>query len=235
MNHPRKKSAVNKHFSKPYGNLDELRAGLKADEANYTDDEILEIVDAIGQKAKEASEGQEGKATPAPATLSGAASPEELAEFKAWKESQKGLSAGSTAELTAAVTKAASKPTNYKDFDVFEGNIIKDKVINPHNEERPHVVITRIELGKIVRLARIEIALAHEFNEFAIGQESNHNHGNVCTAHFYFPKGEKVIGDQVSITEWAAYQRKDMRFRAKYDPRTNISLIIAAQMATTDY
>lgn len=236
MNAPRKKSAVKNHYSLPYETIEQLRTGLKADESNYTDKEIEEIVEAIGEQAKAASqpkgEGQEGKTIALPALPPDA---EEMAEFKAWKEHQKGLQAGTTTDLAKAVAGTLPKISRYKDYDVFQGNVVKDKVINPHNEERPHVVIKHIELGKIIRLARIEPALAHEFNEFAVGHEMNINHGDVSTAHFYFPKGEKVIGDQVSITEWAAYQRQDMRYRAKYDPRTNISLIIAAQMATANY
>lgn len=226
MNHPRKKAAVKKHFSEPYETQEELRAGLKADEAGYKDEEIEEIMEAIKEQAKAPAQPSE--------TVQGPTA-EELAEFKAWKENQKSLQAGSPTELAAAVIKAVPPPTKYKDYDEFRGTVVKTSVPNPANPERPHVIILHIDLGKVVRMARMEPALAHEFNEFAIGHDAGFNHGQGSTALFYFPKGEKQNGDQVSYTEFAAFQRKDIRYKPAYNPRINISLIIAAETAASDY
>lgn len=238
MNHLRKKAAVQKHFSEPYQSLEEMQAGLKADEAGYNEEEIGEIVEGIKEKAKavSASQGEEGKVSDTRETVTDLfpevqqPNAEELAEFKAWKEKQKGLQAETTTDLAKAVT-----GTRYKDYDVFQGGVVKEKVINPFNPERPHVVIKHIELGKIVRMTKIEPALAHEFNELAIGQEPGLNHGDVSTALFYFPKGEKQNGSQVPIAEFAAFQRQDIRYRETYNPTKNISLIIAQQQAVSNY
>lgn len=239
MNHLRKKAAVQKHFSEPYQSLEEMQAGLKADEAAYTEEEIGEIVEGIKEKAKAASEA-EGKVADTKETVTNLfpeaqqPSAEELAEFKAWKAKQNGLQAETTTELAKAV--ADTVPiSRYKDFDEFRGTVVKTSVPNPHNPERPHVIILHIDLGKIVRMTRIEPALAHEFNELAIGHSAIENHGEASTALFYFPKGQRQNGDQVSITEFAAFQRQDMRFRPNYDPRKNISLIMAAQEAASNY
>lgn len=238
MNHLRKKAAVQKHFSEPYQSLEEMQAGLKADEAGYNEEEIGEIVEGIKEKAKSTWGEQEAKGAPADTKETVTElfpeaqqpSPEELAEFKAWKAKQNALKAETTSDLAKAVTS-----TRYKDYDVFQGGVVKEKVINPFNPERPHVVIKHIELGKIVRMTKIEPALAHEFNELAIGQEPGLNHGDVSTALFYFPKGEKQNGGQMPITEFAAFQRQDIRYRETYNPTKNISLIIAAQQAVSNY
>src|SRR6185437_4606010 len=130
MNHPRKVSAIKKHFSKPYQTLEEMRAGLKADESEYTDEEIEEIIEGIGQKAKEASQAND--AQPA-AALPVVVSEEELAEFKAWKEQKNALKPESTADLAKAI--ASPKASCYKDFDVFQGKVFKEAVANPFNPE----------------------------------------------------------------------------------------------------
>lgn len=226
MNHPRKVSAIKKHFSKPYQSLDEMRAGLKADESEYTDEEIEEIIEGIGQKAKEASQPGEpqGQTT---ASLPAGVSEEEIAEFKAWKENKNGLKAESTDDLVKAVT-AAPSLGKYKDFDVFQGRVHKEKVGNPFNPERPNVVITHIQLGERKRLARIEPALAHEFNEFGCGQEVGMNHGEVSTAEFYFPVGKYTTGQKIPFAEFAEFQRQDIRYAESYHPLKNISLLVAS-------
>lgn len=227
MNYPRKKAAVKRHFSEPYENLEQLRAGLKADESAYTDDEIEEIIEAIGEQAKTA--GQKG-GEPAEIAKVSPESPsaEDLAEFKAWKERQNGLNAASTNDLVKAVTAAAPKVNRYKDFDVFQGKTIKETVANPFNPERPNVVITLIQLGERKRLARIEPALAHEFNEYGLGQETGMNHGEVSTAEFYFPIGKYTTGAKIPFPEFAEFQRQDIRYADKYHPRKNISLLVAS-------
>lgn len=224
MNHPRKKAAVKKHFGEPYDNLEQLRAGLKADESGYTDDEIEEIIEAIGEQAKGAGQPPVVALPDIPTTIS----PEEMADFKAWKEQQKGLHAESTADLVKAVTAAAPKVSHYKDFDVFQGKVFKETVANPFNPERPNVVITHVQLGERKRLARIEPALAHEFNEYGTGQETGMNHGDVSTAEFYFPIGKYTTGARIPITDFADFQRLDIRYADKYHPRKNISLLVAA-------
>lgn len=231
MNHLRKKAAVQKHFSEPYQSLEEMKAGLKADESEYSEEEIEEIVEGIGLKAKEASgsssEGKEEKVDIALPDIPPVFSPEELAEFKAWQVRQKSLKPGSTTELAEAITKVVPKPTRYKDFDVFQGKVIKETVSNPFNPERPNVVIVHIQLGERKRLARIEPALAHEFNEYACGQETGMNHGDVSTAEFYFPIGKYTTGARIPITEFADFQRQDIRYADKYHLRKNISLLVA--------
>lgn len=218
MNHLRKKSAVQKHFSEPYQSLEEIRAGIKADEAAYSEEEIEEIIEGIGLKAKEASQPAEEAAKPFPEAIT----KEEMAEFKAWKAG--GLSAQSSSELAAAV----AKPSRYRDFEIFLGNVIKEAVENPFNPSQPNVIIKHIDLGKKLHTTRIEPHLAREFNEFAIGQDAGQNHGDVSTAQFYFPTGERKNGDQVSYTEFAAFQRQDNRYAQKYEQRKNIHLLHAA-------
>lgn len=226
MNHPRKKAAVKKHFAVPYTSLEEMRAGLKSDESGYTESEIEEIIEAIGLEAKEAASAEEGQIS---ASLPEGVSEEELAEFKAWKEQQKGLKQTSVADLA----KAIPKTSRYKDFDVFQGKVFKEAVANPFNPERPNVVITHIQLGERKRLARIEPALAHEFNEFGAGQEVGMNHGEVSTAEFYFPLSKYQTGTKIPYTEFADFQRQDIRYADRYHPRKNISLLVAAGYGTT--
>lgn len=229
MNHLRKKAAVAKHFSEPYQTLEEMKAGLKADEAAYTDEEINVIIEGMKEKAKELSESKTDTVEAAPAkALPEGISAEDLAEFNAWKATKNGLNAGSTADLVKAVTAAAPKVNRYKDFDVFQGKVFKETVANPFNPERPNVVITHVQLGERKRLARIEPALAHEFNEYACGQETGMNHGDVSTAEFYFPIGKYTTGARIPITEFADFQRLDIRYADKYHPRKNISLLVAA-------
>lgn len=234
MNHLRKKAAVTKHFGEPYESLDDMKAGIKADEAAYTDEEVDEIIEGIKQKAAEASGfspsesvKKEAEALTLPA-LAEAVSPEDMAEFKAWKAQQKSLKPESTTELANAVTKTVPKPSKYKDFDVFQGKVFKETVANPFNPERPNVVITHIQLGERKRLARIEQHLAHEFNEFGAGQETGMNHGDVSTAEFYFPLDLYKTGARIPITEFAEFQRQDIRYADRYHPRKNISLLVAA-------
>lgn len=232
MNHPRKVSAVKKHFTKPYQSLEELRAGLKADDSEYTEEEIGEIIEAIGEQAKAYSqpskEGQEGKASPAKELPSA----EEMAEFHAWKASKNGLNAASTDDLVKAVTAVSPKVSRYKDFDVFQGKVYKEKISNPFNPERPNVVITHIQVGERKRLARIEPALAHEFNEFGVGQEVGMNHGDVSTAEFYFPMGKYTTGQKIPFAEFADFQRQDIRYANTYHPNKNISLLVASGYGT---
>lgn len=235
MNHLRKKAAVTKHFSEPYESPEEMTAGIKADEAAYTDEEVGEIIDGIKQKVAEVSgsngEGDAGKPSPIAVQLQAVAetiSPEDMAGFKAWQAQQKALKPGSTTELAEAVTRAVPKPTRYKDFDVFQGKVIKETVANPFNPERPNVVINHVQLGERKRMSRIEPALAHEFNEYACGQETGMNHGDVSTAEFYFPIGKYTTGARISVTDFADYQRQDIRYAERYHPRKNISLLVAA-------
>jgi hypothetical protein len=235
MNHLRKKAAVTKHFSEPYQSLEEMKAGIKADEAAYTDEEVGEIIEGMKQRAGELSgsqgEGDGGKpgaTTMALPDIPPVVSAEDMADFKAWQAQQKSLKPASTTELAEAVTRAVPKPTRYKDFDVFQGKVIKETVANPFNPERPNVVINHIQLGERKRLARIEPALAHEFNEYGCGQETGMNHGDVSTAEFYFLIGKYTTGARIPVTEFAEFQRQDIRYADKYHPRKNISLLVAA-------
>ena len=232
MNAPRKKSAVNKHFGQPYETLDQMRAGLKADEAGYTEAEIEEIIEGIRAKAAEASGSNPGEQTNQEKATAETISAEDLEEFKVWQAQKKSLKPVSTTELAEAVTKAVPKPSRYKDFDVFQGKVYKEQVANPFNPERPNSVITYIQLGERKRLARIEPALAHEFNEFGIGQESGLNHGESSTAEFYFPVDIHTPGAKISFADFAEFQRQDIRYTEKYHPLKNISLLVASGYGT---
>lgn len=233
MNAPRKKSAVNKHFGISYQSLDELKAGLQADESGYTENEIAEIIEAIGQKAKDASKPNGEPAGTAPVVLTlpnlpESLNPEDLAEFNAWKASKNGLHAGSTNDLVKAVTAAAPKVNRYKDFDVFQGKMMKRTKSNPFNPTQPNVINIEIKLGERKRLSRIEPALAYEFNEYATGQETGMNHGDASTAEYYFPAGKYTTGATIPYPEFAAFQRQDIRYAEKYHPHNDISLLVAA-------
>jgi hypothetical protein len=235
MNYKRKESAVKRHFTQPYQSLEELKAGLAADESEYTEEEIAEIVEAIRLKAEEASKPAgdakaSSSAQPEQNTHANA-TPEELEAFYAWKASQHkpidpppAMNAQSTAELA----KAVAAPSRYADFDVFVGNIVKEAISNPFNPSQPNVIILHIDLGKQLRWTRIEPHMARDFNELAIGQETGLNHGEVSTAQFYFPKGTKKNGDQVSFAEFAAFMREDNRYAEKYHPKKNMHLLHAA-------
>lgn len=222
-------SAVKRHFAVPYQNLDELRAGLKEDEAEYTDAEIEEIIAAIGEKlasdtkgeAPKSGEGQDTKPLPEGMTA------EEVAEFKAWKAGQK-AGDGLSKQVAAAIP--APKKTSMQDFDVFFGEIKKERQENPFNPGQPHVLIKAIILGKMARdmPTRIEKHLAHQFNEYAIGQDVGMNHGDTPTARFYFPAGKYRNGDRIEYSDFAAFQSEDKDFKANYNPKTNISLLYEA-------
>lgn len=231
MNALRKKAAIKKHFSEPYQTVEEMRAGLKTDESGYTDEEIDAIIEGMKEKAKELSQpdpvAQDGKSEPAKHAYDNA-SAEELAEFKAWKEKQKGLHAESTNDLVKAVTAAAPRVSRYKDFDVFQGKMIKKTRSNPFNPTQPNIINIEIKLGERKRLSRIEPALAYEFNEFATGQETGMNHGDASTAEYYFPIGKYTTGATIPYSEFAAFQRQDIRYAEKYHPHNDISLLVAA-------
>lgn len=225
MNHPRKKAAVKKHFSEPYETQEQLRTGLKADEAGYTDVEIEEIMEAIKEQVQGPVPNTQTIVLPA---IPESMSTEEKAEFEAWKESKKALNPASISELAKAVTAVAPKIDRYKDFDVFQGKTVKKTVANPFNPTQPNNIILEIKLGERKRLARIEPALAYEFNEYATGQETGLNHGEVSTAEYYFPIGRYATGASIPFVEFAAYQRQDIRYAEKYHPHNNISLLVAA-------
>lgn len=211
-------SAAKRHAAIQYQTLDELRAGLKEDEAGYTEIEIDEIVEEIGRQA-----GTEAaKATPeadiaksSPVDMSAA----ELAEFKAWK-------AGKAAPV-------AIKKSPMQDFDVYKGTVVKIKKKNPFNEEKPHIIKTHILLSEKHQdfPARIEPHLARYFNEFAIDQEPALNHGEVSTAKFYFPAGKYRNGDKVPYLDFAAFQSEDPSYKGNYNQEENISLLYATGRA----
>lgn len=231
MNALRKKAAIKKHFSEPYQTVEEIRAGLKADESAYTDEEVEVIMEGMKEKAKELSQpGGPADSGPITMTLPDLApniSAEDLAEFKAWKDSKNGLKAESTSDLVKAVTAAAPKVSRYKDFDVFQGKMVKKAKSNPFNPTQPNVINIEIKLGERKRLSRIEPALAYEFNEYATGQETGMNHGDASTAEFYFPAGKYTTGATIPFAEFAAFQRQDIRYAEKYHPHNNISLLVA--------